>query len=97
MKIREHIALTTAGLAFIGGAVLVGGAANATTSVGHENVRIASSVTPDNELTAAIAKPWRPRCRSHVPGHYVTRHKHGRIVRVWIAGHWLPRGCTHHR
>lgn len=81
MRMNERIALSLSGIALTGGFALVGGAADAAT---HDNTGRAAQI---RQLDAADSDALA-RCR-FVRGRY--RRTHGR--RVWIPGHWSPRGC----
>lgn len=87
MSIREHMTLAAAGLVFAAGTTLIGGPAGATTRAG--------AVSVSRGVTVGDSALRRPRCRRYVRGHYERRRVRGRVRRVWIAGHWLPKGCTH--
>jgi hypothetical protein len=99
MRMREHMILTVSGLVFAGGTVLVGGPANAATPTSHENIAAASQGATYGELSITNPDrfPTRPKCRRYMPGKYVMRRERGRSVRVYVPGHWLPRGCTRSR
>ncbi|GLY91087.1 hypothetical protein Airi02_090160 [Actinoallomurus iriomotensis] len=86
MSIRKHVTLTAAGLVIAGGTALLGGPAGAAARAE------AAAVTPvTSGEQAPTLRP--PRCRTYVRGRYERRRVRGRVRRVWIAGHWLPRGC----
>ena len=93
MKMKEHLVLTVSGIVFAGGAVLVGGAANATTATNHENVTAAPHGVTYGESSTTNLSSHRPRCRYYVRGHWVHGRRHGRGH--WVPGHWMPRGCSH--
>jgi hypothetical protein len=96
MRMTEHVTLAVSGLVFAGGMVLVGGTANAATLTSHENAAAQGATYSELSLTntdRSLTGP--PRCRKHMPGRMVVRHRGGKTVRVRMPGYWLPRGCRH--
>jgi hypothetical protein len=91
---KERMTLAAAGLVFAAGTTLLGGQAGATARPGAASVS-RDAANGETATGTTDSRLRRPRCRRYVRGHYVRRRVRGRIRRVWIAGHWIPRGCRH--